>query len=168
MKLFEETEYLVDIDKLKQHMFLIQSTPLFNRFNGLSVQHRPGIFPPWDQVDGLESLQLYENCTEKDFSVINTKFKNTEYEKIIKDFNLVRSRLMLLEGKTNYTVHRDVSWRLHIPIVTNPKCIMVWPDHNEHFYMEEGKVYKINTTEKHTMINGSTNNRVHFIGCLHD
>jgi len=167
MKLVEEIKYLVDIDKLKQQKSLAYSNHLFKRMSGISIQHRKNILPPWDSIDGLESLKIYENCTEQDFNIIHENFKNTELGRIIKDFNLVRSRLMLLKGKTNYTIHKDISCRLHIPIDTNPDCLFYFPDHNEHFYLEEGKVYKVNTTEKHTMINGGTD-RVHLIGCLYD
>ena len=90
MKLVEEIHYQFDFEKLKKETSEINNHPLYIEFNGLSVQHRFNILSPWDQVDGLYSLLLYENCTEKDFSVINTKFKNTEFEKIIQDFNLVR------------------------------------------------------------------------------
>jgi hypothetical protein len=166
MKLVEEIDYQVDIYKLKQHMSSIQNTPLYERFNGLSIQHRQGIFPPWDQVDGLESLRLYENCTEKDFNVIQKNFKNTEFEKVINDFKLVRSRIMSVKANNNYSVHKDPSWRLHIPIETNEECIFYFPDHKEHFYLEEGKTYKVNTTKRHTFINSSGNHRIHFIGCI--
>jgi hypothetical protein len=167
MKLVEEIYYQVDIDRLKRHMSLIQSNPLYWRFSGLSIQHRPGIFSPWDQIDGLESLRLYENCMEKDFNVVQKSFKNTEFEKIINDFNLVRSRIMWLKGTKCYSIHQDSSWRLHIPIKTNPDCLFYFPDHKEHFHLKEGKTYKVNTTERHTFINTDVNDRIHFIGCIY-
>ena len=146
----------------------IIDNPVTIRMEGISVQHRKNISAPWDSIDGLESLQLYENCTENDFSVINIKFKNTEYERIINNFGLVRSRVMLLERSTNYSIHKDLSWRLHIPIETDDTCMVYFPDHKEHFYLEEGKVYKVNTTEKHTFMNTGDNRRIHFIGCLYN
>jgi len=168
MKLIEEIDYQVDIDKLEQHVSLIQNNPLYYRFSGISIQHRQGIFSPWDQVDGLESLRLYGNCTEKDFNVVQKSFKNTEYERIINDFGLIRSRVMFLEGKNNYSIHKDKSWRLHIPIETNDTCMFYFPDHKKHFYLEEGKIYKVNTTERHTFMNTGNEQRIHFIGCLYD
>jgi len=168
MKLVEELDYQFDFEKLKKETPDILTNSLYCRFSGISIQHRPDIFPPWDQVDGLESLLLYKNYIEKDFSIINTKFKNTEFEKIIQDFNLVRSRLMILNLKSCYSIHQDPSWRLHIPIKTNFDCLFYYPDHNKHFHLEEGKIYKVNTTERHTFINAGQNVRSHFIGCLYN
>ena len=93
-------------------------------------------------------------------------FKNTEFERIVNDFKLVRSRIMLLQGKNCYSIHQDTSWRLHIPIETNTGCLFYFPDHKEHFHLEEGKVYKVNSTKRHTFFNASTEDRIHFIGCL--
>ena len=168
MKLIEELNYQFDFETIKKETSDLLDNPLSNRFSGISIQHRLDIVPPWDQVDGLDRLQLYGNCNEKDFSVINTKVKNTEFEKIIQDFNLVRSRIMVLKEKHNYSIHQDLSWRLHIPIKTNSNCLFYFPDHKEHFHLENGKIYKVNTTERHTFINAGWDDRIHFIGCLYD
>jgi len=167
MKLVEEIDYQFDFDKLKEQLPKISSNSIWYRFSGMSIQHRQGIFSPWDLVDGLESLQLYGNCTEKDFNVVQKTFKNTEFEKVINDFNLVRSRVMLQKGTKCYSIHSDLTWRLHIPIETDDMCIFYFPDHKEHFHLEKGKIYKVNTTERHTFVNASNEDRIHFIGCLY-
>lgn len=167
MKLIEELDYQFDFIKLKNQCPDIIEDCMGFRMQGISVQHRKGIVAPWNTIDGLESIKLYDkNCTEKDFNIIHKNFKNTEFERIVNDFNLVRSRIMLLHNNKCYSIHRDASWRLHIPIKTNPDCSFYFPDHKEHFYLEEGKVYKINTTERHTFLNAGDSNRIHFIGCL--
>jgi hypothetical protein len=136
---------------------------------GLSIQHRTNVPAPWNNIDGLESLSHYgKGCTDKDFNNIHKNFKNTEYEKIVNNFNLVRSRIMLMHHKTCYSIHDDLSWRLHIPIETNPNCLFYFPDHKEHFYLEEGKIYKVNTTERHTFMNTGKIHRIHFLGCLYE
>ena len=85
MKLVEEIDYQFDFDKLKEQLPKISSNSIWYRFSGMSIQHRQGIFSPWDLVDGLESLQLYGNCTEKDFNVVQKTFKNTQnsFKKLI-------------------------------------------------------------------------------------
>jgi len=169
MKLVEELDYQFNFKKLKNECPNIIEDSIGLRMNGLSIQHRKNILAPWNIIDGLESIRHYDkNCTEEDFNIVHKNFKNTEYEKIINDFNLVRSRILLLYGKRCYSIHQDDSWRLHIPIETNPGCLFYFPDHKEHFHLEEGKVYKVNTTERHTFINAGFSNRLHFIGCLYE
>lgn len=167
MKLIEELDYQINLEQLKKCTpGLRHSNPLFFKFYGLSIQHRKNVPAPWNLIDGLESLKIYEDCTEKDFNVVHKNFKNTEYERIINDFNLVRSRVMLMSEKQCYSIHRDNTWRLHIPIETNPDCLFYFPDYKEHFHLELGKVYKVNTTERHTFLNAQKDDRKHFVGCL--
>ena len=104
MKLVEEINYQVDYEKLKKETPDMGENSLYYRFSGISIQHRQGIFSPWEQVDGLESLLLYGNCTEKDFNVIQKNFKNTEFEKVINNFKLVRSRIMVIGANNNYSI----------------------------------------------------------------
>jgi hypothetical protein len=165
MELIEELDYEFDFDQLKKDFLNFDYHDITRRFEGISLQHRNDILPPWNDVDGLESIGLY-NCVEKDFNVINKNFKNTEFEKIINNFNLIRSRILIMNKKSCYSIHHDYSWRLHMPIKTNSKCLFYFPDHEKHFNLEEGKVYKVNTTQKHTFLNSSFEERIHFIGCI--
>ncbi len=171
MKLVEELDYQIDFDQLKNRCpDNLTLDSMGHRMQGLSIQHRKNVVAPWNTIDGLESLRnnYDKDCTEKDFNIVHKNFKNTEFERIVNDFNLVRSRIMLLHGKRCYSIHPDDSWRLHIPITTNPGCLFYFPDHKEHFHLEEGKVYKVNTTERHTFLNTSTEDRIHFIGCIYN
>ena len=167
MKLVEELDYQFDFKKLKNECPVISKNAFGKKLNGVSIQHRKNVPLPFNAIDGLVSLDYYDkDCTYEDFNIVHENFKNTEYERIINDFNLVRSRVLLLHGKTCYTFHRDESWRLHIPIKTNPNCLIYFLDHKEHFHLEEGKIYTVNANERHTAINGSSEDRIHFVGCL--
>jgi len=169
MKLIEEIDYSFNFEQLKKESPNIVDNPFSFRMKGLSIQHRKNIPLPWNSIDGLESLKQYDQgCSEKDFNIIHDNFKNTIFEKIINDFNLVRSRIMWLEGTKCYSIHQDFSWRLHIPIKTNPDCLFYFPDHKEQFHLEEGKTYKVNTTERHTFMNTHVDDRIHFIGCIYN
>jgi len=171
MKLIEELDYQFDFDRLHQECVKIyydQCYILANKFNGVSIQHRRDTPAPFNQVDGLLQSYLYENYTEKDFNVINKFFVDTEIEKIVDHFNLYRTRILLSEKKSCYTIHRDNTWRLHIPIETNKNCMFFFPDYNKHFNLETSKIYKVNTKERHTFLNCSDKKRLHFVGCLYD
>ena len=131
MKLVEELDYRIDFDQLKNRCpDNLTLDSMGHRMQGLSIQHRKNVVAPWNTIDGLESLRnnYDKDCTEKDFNIVHKNFKNTEFERIVNDFNLVRSRIMLLHGKRCYSIHPDDSWRLHIPITTNPGCLFYFPD----------------------------------------
>ena len=84
----------------------------------------------WTKPDhsGKESIRdkvLYESqYTEfvKDFK--NTYFQDV-YKKLSSKFKLGRVRILLKEPRSTLSWHRDPEPRLHIPIITNPGCIMV-------------------------------------------
>lgn len=166
MKLIEELDYKVDIEDIGNCIREIMQHPVAIRMGGISVQHRSGIVSPWDIVDGLEGLKLYNRAAEYEFNQIHERFINTEIEKIVKDFKLFRTRFILVKGKTCYSFHADPTWRLHVPIFTDKDCVFYFPEHKEHYHLESGKVYLVNTTEKHTFINGSDIIRWHLVGCV--
>lgn len=166
MDLVKEINYDVDVEKLQILTSKYIKHNLAIRMNGFSLQHRKEVIEPWNFVDGLESGKLYQNCSEKDFSIINDKFIHTEFERIITHFSLFRTRVMELKGRQCYSIHHDSTWRLHIPIITNDNCFFYFPKHKQDFFLEEGKVYLVNTIEKHTFVNTSNDNRAHLVGCI--
>ena len=167
MSPIKELNYAVDYNELFYLLEdIIDNYDIVRRMNGLSLQHRKDVPIPWNIVDGLERLNLYNGVPEKDFCQIHKKFINTQFENLINDFKLYRSRIMIMEGKTCYSFHADSTWRLHVPIVTNNDCVFYFPEYNQQYHLELGKVYLVNTTKKHTFINGSTNSRIHLVGCI--
>ena len=166
MELVKEINFGVDIKELQHFTLQYLKHHFAIRMNGFSLQHRNDVVDPWNFVDGLESGKLYQNFSEKEFSTVNEKFINTEFERIINYFSLFRTRIMIMEGKTCYSVHQDTTWRLHIPINTNDNCFFYFPKHKQDFILEEGKVYLVNTTETHTFVNTDNEDRVHLVGCI--
>jgi len=78
-----------------------------------------------------------------------------------------RTRFMLLEKGGEIKPHKDtehsVLGAINIPI-TNPKgCVWVWPDDNETLEMIPGKVYAMNLSHTHSVINPSQEDRFHLI-----
>ena len=68
MQLVKKLDYKVSYGKLF-HLIedIRKSNPLVSKMNGLSLQHRKEVPNPWNIVDGLESLRLYNGVSEKDF-----------------------------------------------------------------------------------------------------
>lgn len=167
MELVKEIDYDFDFKKVKSE--ILNFNEKYNRFyygmNGLSIQSRKNCLLPWKVIDGLESSSQY-SCLETDFIDIHEDLKTSEISRIIYDFKLFRTRIMSLNPKKCYSIHKDSTWRLHIPIVTNDQCFFYFPDYKEQFFLEEGHVYLVNTVETHTFINAGNIERIHFIGCI--
>lgn len=164
--LVQEIFFDINLNELKELVLALKENMLFKRMLGCSIQHRQNIEDPWNFIDGMEKLSIYKNVIEEDFCKINDRFIELELSHIIKKFNLYRSRIMVLEGKTNYTIHSDTHNRLHIPIFSNDEAFFYFPKYEKSFVLEEGKGYIVNTTEIHTFVNTSLKARVHFVGSI--
>ena len=100
----------------------------------------------------------------KDFEY--TYFKEV-YDTLAKRFKLGRVRILLKEPRSTLSWHRDPEPRLHIPIITNPGCIMVIENVAKHL-PADGSVYITNNLKYHNAFNGGEENRVHLVACLTD
>jgi len=85
--------------------------------------------------------------------------------RLIDKYGMVRTRIMSSAPKTNLTFHNDLTKRIHIPIISNPDCIMIIED--KIYHLEPGYVYLTNTTLRHTAVNASWQQRVHIVGCMY-
>ena len=90
-----------------------------------------------------------------------------ESNKLQTRFKLGRVRLLLKEPRSTLSWHRDPEPRLHIPIYTNPGCIMVIDSAAKHM-PADGSVWVTNNTKYHNAFNGGEENRVHLVACLLD
>ena len=100
----------------------------------------------------------------KDFE--NTYFKEV-YQTLKSKFKLGRVRILLKEPRSTLSWHRDPEPRLHIPIITNPGCLMVIENVARHL-PADGSVYITNNVKYHNAFNGGEENRVHLVACLTD
>ena len=96
----------------------------------------------------------------------HTYFKEV-YEKLSKKFKLGRVRILLKQPRSTLSWHRDPEPRLHVPIITNPGCIMVIENVAKHL-PADGSVYITNNLKYHNAFNGGEENRVHLVACLPD
>ena len=96
----------------------------------------------------------------------HTYFKEV-FDELKKHFKLGRVRLLLKEPRSTLSWHRDPEPRLHIPIVTNPGCLMVIDKTAQHM-PADGNVWVTNNTKYHNAFNGGEENRVHLVACVLD
>ncbi len=102
------------------------------------------------------------------FNIVSDIYKNTIVENFIKKFNLVRTRWMWVEPYACYSMHYDRYPRIHIPLVTNKDCYFIFPDTKEEKLasLSLGKIYWLNTMERHTFVNCSSVARLHLVGSI--
>ena len=109
-----------------------------------------------DESEYIEFIPDYENTYFKDvYDVISSKFK------------LGRVRILLKEPRSTLSWHRDPEPRLHIPIITNPGCLMVIDNVARHM-PADGSVWITNNTKYHNAFNGGEENRIHLVACVLD
>ena len=113
--------------------------------------------------DKILDEKLYTEFV-KDFE--HTYFKEV-YDTLSSKFKLGRVRILLKEPRSTLSWHRDPEPRLHIPIITNPGCLMVIENTAKHL-PADGSVYITNNVKYHNAFNGGEENRVHLVACLTD
>jgi len=96
----------------------------------------------------------------------DTYFKEV-YDILSKKFKLGRVRVLLKEPRSTLSWHRDPEPRLHIPIITNPGCIMVIEEVAKHL-PADGFAWLTNNTKYQNFFNGGEEDRVHLVACLTD
>ena len=96
----------------------------------------------------------------------HTYFKEV-FDELRKHYKLGRVRLLLKEPRSTLSWHRDPEPRLHIPIITNPGCIMVIDNVAKHM-PADGSVWVTNNTKYHNAFNGGEENRIHLVACVLD
>ena len=185
---FQKQEVKFDIKKLKSacdevlkikgfdtslgipHFAAISLNQIPNEPNSIKGNNVRGVY--WTKPDssGKETQRDVEidesKYTEfvKDFK--NTYFKEV-YDELSKHYKLGRVRLLLKEPRSTLSWHRDPEPRLHIPIYTNPGCLMVI-DKIAHHMPADGSVWVTNNLKYHNAFNGGEENRVHLVACVLD
>jgi len=138
--------------------------------NSTKGENVKGIY--WTKPDssGKESIRAKKideyAYTEFVKDLENTYFKEV-YDTLSKKFKLGRVRILLKEPRSTLSWHRDPEPRLHIPIITNPGCMMVIENAAKHL-PADGSVYITNNIKYHNAFNGGEENRVHLVACLPD
>jgi hypothetical protein len=102
---------------------------------------------------------------ENEYRYLNKSLKGSEIEKLINHYSGTRARVMLLNPTMCYTLHSDPTPRIHIPIITNSKCFMIWPSENFLTTLPAGMAYWTDTRKPHTFFNASEQKRIHIVMC---
>lgn len=114
---------------------------------------------PWASAVGTSK------GNELTYTNLNSIFKDTIFEELINQYKLKRTRLMWVSPMTCYSMHKDSTPRIHIPMITNPECYFVFKQGIIQ-HMPVGSVYWTNTVNLHTFMNCSDKPRLHLIGVV--
>jgi hypothetical protein len=119
-----------------------------------------------DWKSGIGRIEELADQEERNYNQINSKLKGSYIEKLIVQHSAYRTRIMMMSPRQCYSVHADPSQRIHIPIVTNDQCWMIWPKFNSCNQLQTHRAYLTDTTKPHTFINGGTEDRIHIVMCV--
>ena len=185
---FQKQNIKFDIEKLQEAYMQIIKTKKFDDGGGIShfgaicLTRKPG--DP-DSVKGHKARGLYwtkpdksgqevtrdVNIDEADYSEFIPDYENTYFKEVYdvlsKKYKLGRIRILLKEPRSTLSWHRDPEPRLHIPIITNPGCLMVIDNVAKHM-PADGSVWVTNNTKYHNAFNGGEENRIHLVACVLD
>lgn len=115
---------------------------------------------PWTSAVGK-----HQGDNETRYNLLNPYYKDTIFEEIIKEYDLVRTRLMWISPFACYSMHTDATKRIHIPLVTNPECYFVFKS-GIVSHLPAGSIYSVDTRLDHTFMNSSEKPRLHLVGCF--
>ena len=185
---FQKQEIKFDIDKLKlacdqvlkikgfdtslgiPHFAAISLNQIPGDPNSIKGNNVRGVY--WTKPDSSgQETQRDVTIDESKYTKFVEDFKNTYlkevYDELSKHYKLGRVRLLLKEPRSTLSWHRDPEPRLHIPIYTNPGCLMVI-DKIAHHMPADGSVWVTNNIKYHNAFNGGEENRVHLVACVLD
>ena len=106
---------------------------------------------------------------ESKYTKLVPEFENTYFKEVYttlrKKFKIGRIRLLVKQPRSSLSWHRDPEPRLHIPIITNPGCMMVIENIAKHL-PADGSVTITNNTKYHNFFNGGEQDRIHLVACM--
>ena len=115
----------------------------------------------------LRSKKIDESAYTEFLSDLKDTYFKEVYDELSKKFKLGRFRILQKEPRSTLSWHRDPEPRLHIPIITNPGCLMVIDSVAKHL-PADGSAWITNNIKYHNAFNGGEENRVHLVACLPD
>jgi hypothetical protein len=122
---------------------------------------------PWTKNEWTSAVGRNQGM-ELEYNLLNPFFKGTIFEELINEYKLTRTRFMWVNHMSCYSIHKDSTPRVHIPLITNPECYFVFKQDTiaQLHYMSVGSVYWADTRQPHTFMNCSEEPRLHIVGVV--
>jgi hypothetical protein len=151
-ELVKKSPHVIDIYRLKE---AIDNIPIDYKNQQISLQMREGSEDPWYESCGQLKSMIK---AESEYNLIIPELKGTYIDEMFQllPFEPFRTRLMYLDKKSCYSIHRDYQPRYHVAIFTNPLAKIIFTEKERVFHIpSDGYLYFVDTREEHTAINGS-------------
>lgn len=116
-----------------------------------------------DWHTGIGRISELDYQDENLYRFLNQGLKATPLGNLIEKHNAFRTRILSLDPRHCYTVHKDPTPRIHIPIITNSESWMIWPYNNFCQKLKPGLLYWTDTRQLHTFLNGGDDARIHIV-----
>ena len=171
-RLRKDLESVIDKKKFKtlglSHFGAISLNQIPNDESSIQGNNVRGVY--WTKPDETgKEVSRDVKIDESKYTELVSDFQNTYFEEVYntlkKKFKLGRVRILLKEPRSTLSWHRDPEPRLHIPIITNPGCMMVIENVAKHL-PADGSVTITNNTKYHNFFNGGEQDRIHLVACL--
>lgn len=129
--------------------------------------------PKWDTQIALQGVTYDQDPFEPCGLLRNLKHPEDQHDvplfelpytnSIMELHGLFRTRVLKVKPYSCYTYHKDRTKRFHIPLITNDRCFLILND--EVIRMPaDGDFYIVDTTQWHTFVNASEDDRIHIVG----
>lgn len=162
-KRFNLYPHTIDIVRLQEETDKILWQPDLERYKDqLSLQTDGS--DNWNASTGTKI-----NHDERQWDKVHPGLIGTWWEDFFKQlpFTVYRARLMTMQPRTCYSIHKDDTPRLHIPIKTHRQArfIFTQPPDLRHL-PADGAMWWVDTRQEHSAMNGSLEPRIHLVACL--
>jgi hypothetical protein len=158
IKILETINYQLVLDSYNLLELNMQWTDYEHKGKQTGLQYKDNE-DPWTSAVGKSKGE------ELSYTNLNPFFKNTIFEELIDKYKLLRTRLMWVGPYACYSIHKDDTSRIHIPLITNPECYFLFRT-GQLTNLKKGYVWKVDTTKSHTFINCSDQHRLHLVGVV--
>jgi hypothetical protein len=156
-----EREVMAAINRSGNWLF---DDPQSNPENQIMIQCSDYRKEDWFEGTGRSTLTGHD--WHRQFSCIQPSLKGTAIEDYLNwlDFPVYRSRIMVMRPKTSYSMHKDSSPRIHLPVTTNKHAFFIFNEPASLIQMPaNGDAYLVDTRETHSFMNGGDEIRIHIV-----
>ncbi len=154
---------LYDISRIKEEIFdLLDINFMGIDWNQIYLQGKEKGIDPIEPTKGMRWVEIDQEEEQWDVNLFEFPYINS----IIDEHNLCRTRIMKTKPKSCYLWHKDPRKRLHIPVVTNEHCFLLLEKDGRMHLPATGEAYVVDTTQHHTQVNASREERIHIVGSL--
>ena len=164
--LLQEKSSDIDLDKILEELKCLP-----NYETQICLQGVEGSDDPFLGCGVGGGKKSWERKQKHDYKTKDFKFPlfdNMPYiNGLMLGFDMTHTRAMILKPKTCYSYHKDRSKRIHIPVYTNEDCWLILNKRVFHT-PANGNYYVVDTTNMHTAVNTSQEDRLHILGNIND